>query len=53
MVSALHGCETKNEGNADECLRALEMAKCFRTLVHDLEWSPKVEYIVEEVLTEV
>ncbi|CAB3244423.1 unnamed protein product [Arctia plantaginis] len=53
LVSALHECETKNSGNADGCLRALEIAKCFRSSVHDLEWSPKVEYIVEEVLTEV
>lgn len=52
IVQIIHGCEKKHERDDDECLRVLEVAKCFRTGIHELDWQPKVEVIVEEVLTE-
>ncbi|XP_075981072.1 general odorant-binding protein 1-like [Anticarsia gemmatalis] len=53
LVKIIHECEKQHESIPDECDRVLEVAKCFRTGIHNLDWSPKVEYIVEEVLTEI
>ncbi|XP_047030718.1 general odorant-binding protein 1-like [Helicoverpa zea] len=53
IVTIIHECEKKHEQDGDECLRVLEVAKCFRTGIHDLDWQPKVEVIVSEVLTEI
>ncbi|KAF9412802.1 hypothetical protein HW555_008805 [Spodoptera exigua] len=53
IVQIIHDCEKKHERDDDECLRVLEVAKCFRTGIHDLDWQPKVEVIVSEVLTEI
>nr|ALS03849.1 pheromone-binding protein 3 [Ectropis obliqua] len=52
MVSIIHSCETKSEGLDDECLRALEVAKCFRVALHDLHWEPSPDVVITEVLGE-
>uniref|UniRef100_A0A097BVQ0 Pheromone-binding protein 3 n=1 Tax=Spodoptera litura TaxID=69820 RepID=A0A097BVQ0_SPOLT len=53
IVQIIHDCEKKHERDDDECLRVLEVAKCFRTGIHELNWQPNVEVIVSEVLTEI
>ncbi|KAJ8717551.1 hypothetical protein PYW07_005481 [Mythimna separata] len=52
IVTIIHDCEKKFERDDDECLRVLEVAKCFRSGIHELDWQPKVEVIVTEVLTD-
>nr|AEQ30020.1 pheromone binding protein 3 [Sesamia inferens] len=53
IVDIIHDCEKKFERDDDECLRVLEVAKCFRTGIHELDWQPKVEVIMSEVFTEI
>ncbi|XP_072942537.1 pheromone-binding protein-like [Epargyreus clarus] len=53
LVALVHGCEQQHEAIEDECLRALDVAKCFRASLHDLDWAPKMEVAVAEVLTEI
>ncbi|KAM3959416.1 general odorant-binding protein 1-like [Aphomia sociella] len=53
LVSILHECEKENASQNDYCLRALEIAKCFRTKIHALKWAPSMEDILEEIITEV
>ncbi|CAD0202892.1 unnamed protein product [Chrysodeixis includens] len=53
IVTIIHECEKKHERDDDECLRVLEVAKCFRTGISELDWTPKVEVIMGEVLTEI
>ncbi|KAJ8716935.1 hypothetical protein PYW08_005334 [Mythimna loreyi] len=53
IVSIIHECEKKFERDDDECLRVLDVAKCFRSGIHELDWQPNVEVIVSEVLTEI
>nr|QCF41920.1 odorant binding protein [Athetis dissimilis] len=53
IVSIIHECEKKFERDDDECLRVLEVAKCFRSGIHELDWQPKVQTIVSEVLVEI
>ncbi|XP_038210980.1 pheromone-binding protein 2-like [Zerene cesonia] len=53
LVTMVHECEQKHEVNDDLCLRALEIAKCFKGGIHELNWAPKMEVMVGEVLTEV
>nr|URZ86308.1 pheromone binding protein 3 [Grapholita funebrana] len=52
LVEILHACEKTHDAIEDECMRALEIAKCFRTDIHQLNWTPKMDVIVTEVLTE-
>ncbi|XP_063366575.1 general odorant-binding protein 1-like [Cydia amplana] len=52
LVEILHACEKTHEALEDECMRALEIAKCFRTDIHQLNWAPKMDVIITEVLTE-
>ncbi|XP_013195995.2 general odorant-binding protein 1-like [Amyelois transitella] len=53
LVSLIHECEKQFEGIQDECLRVLEIAKCFRTDIAKLDWAPKMDVIISEVLTEI
>nr|QAT78216.1 pheromone-binding protein 3B [Plutella xylostella] len=52
LVEVLHACEKQHEGVTDDCQRALEVAKCFRSSVHELGWAPTIDVIIEEVLTD-
>nr|QEI46783.1 pheromone-binding protein 2 [Galleria mellonella]UFQ90314.1 pheromone binding protein 2 [Galleria mellonella]WCC59932.1 pheromone binding protein 3 [Galleria mellonella] len=51
LVEMLHECEKQSLTIEDSCVRTLEVAKCFRTNIRDLDWSPKVDVIVSEILT--
>ncbi|XP_022817853.1 general odorant-binding protein 1-like [Spodoptera litura] len=53
LVSVIHECEQQHAGIADDCMRVLEVAKCFRTKIHELKWAPSIEVIMEEVMTAV
>lgn len=53
LVAILRECETAHEAVVDDCARVLEMAKCFKTRIHDLKWAPSMEVILEEVMTEI
>ncbi|XP_032519595.1 pheromone-binding protein-like [Danaus plexippus] len=53
LVTMVHECEQQFMEQEDSCLRALDVAKCFRTAMHDVNWAPKFDIIVTEVLTEV
>nr|AFD34183.1 pheromone binding protein 2 [Argyresthia conjugella] len=53
LVQIVHGCEKQFEAVDDDCLRVLEIAKCFRTNIHQLDWAPTMDVIIEEVLTEI
>ncbi|XP_053614542.1 general odorant-binding protein 1 [Plodia interpunctella] len=53
LVSLLHECEKQFESIEDECMKVLEIAKCFRTDVRKLDWAPKMDVIISEVLTEI
>lgn len=48
----IHECEKSNAGVADECMKTLEVAKCFRTKIHELKWAPDMETILEEIMTD-
>ncbi|XP_022118413.2 pheromone-binding protein 2-like [Pieris rapae] len=53
LVNMVHECEKQHQVKEDLCERALEVAKCFRSGIHLLKWTPTVEVLVGEVLTEV
>nr|UDM59723.1 putative pheromone binding protein 3 [Corcyra cephalonica] len=53
LVAMLHECEKQNEAQNDYCMRALDVAKCFRTKIHGLKWAPTMEDILEEIMIEV
>ncbi|CAH4032468.1 unnamed protein product [Pieris brassicae] len=53
LVNMVHECEKQHQVQEDPCERALEVAKCFRSGIHLLKWTPTVEVLVGEVLTEV
>ncbi|XP_041984572.1 general odorant-binding protein 1-like [Aricia agestis] len=52
LITVVHECEGQHQGIDDECLRALEVAKCFRSGMRQLNWAPKLDVIVTEILTE-
>nr|AFD34176.1 pheromone binding protein 1 [Argyresthia conjugella] len=53
LVSMIHECEKLHSGQGtDECATTLEIAKCFRSKIHDLKWAPSMEVVLEEVMTE-
>nr|AXN76740.1 odorant binding protein PBP3 [Clostera restitura] len=52
LVEIIHSCE-KGHDHEDECTRVLEVAKCFRTAIHELDWHPDMEVGVLEVLAEI
>ncbi|XP_047536248.1 general odorant-binding protein 1-like [Vanessa atalanta] len=53
LVNIIHECEKVHVGVVDDCMKTLEIAKCFRTKIHDLKWAPSMETILEEIMTEV
>ncbi|KAI8420547.1 hypothetical protein MSG28_009009 [Choristoneura fumiferana] len=53
LVAILHECENTHDAIEDLCMKALEIAKCFRTNIHQLNWAPKMDVIITEVLTDV
>nr|QLI62029.1 pheromone-binding protein 3 [Streltzoviella insularis] len=52
LITLIHECEKQHTAVEDECLRKLEVAKCFRSGIHQLNWAPNMDVIVTEVLTE-
>nr|AAF16702.1 pheromone binding protein 3 [Manduca sexta] len=52
VVVIIRDCEKQQEGEEDDCVRVLEVAKCFRTAIHELNWAPNMEVVVDELLTE-
>nr|AKA27976.1 pheromone binding protein 2 [Atrijuglans hetaohei] len=53
LIDMIHECEKVHEGIQDDCVKVLEIAKCFRTKIHDLKWAPSMETVLEEVMTEI
>nr|AAC05701.2 pheromone binding protein 2 precursor [Mamestra brassicae] len=54
LVDLIHGCtQSTPDVAADPCMKALNVAMCSKTKVHELNWAPSVELIVGEVLAEV
>ncbi|KAJ2948748.1 hypothetical protein O0L34_g8009 [Tuta absoluta] len=53
LVTSLHECEGKMVDIEDTCMRALEIAKCFRSSIDKLKWTPKMDVIITEVLTDI
>ncbi|CAG9795998.1 unnamed protein product [Diatraea saccharalis] len=46
-------CHQNVSEMTDDCLRVLELAKCIREGIHQVNWQPNVEVVIEEVLAEV
>nr|AAF06123.1 pheromone binding protein [Synanthedon exitiosa]AAF06142.1 pheromone binding protein [Synanthedon exitiosa] len=53
LVDIVHKCENDIPNNEDPCLKVLDIAKCFKTEVHKLNWAPDMELMMGEVLAEV
>ncbi|XP_046969967.1 pheromone-binding protein-like [Vanessa cardui] len=53
LVTTVHECEQRHEVEEDPCVRALEVAKCFKDAMHQIDWAPKIDVIITEVLTEI
>ncbi|CAH2089074.1 unnamed protein product [Euphydryas editha] len=53
LVTTVHECEKTHIEEEDQCLRALEVSKCFKAAMHEINWAPKMDVIITEVLTEV
>ncbi|XP_041984865.1 general odorant-binding protein 1-like [Aricia agestis] len=54
LVTMLHECDKNpNAPSDDDCMRALEVSKCFKTKIHELKWAPSMEEIIEEIMTDV
>nr|WQS23350.1 odorant-binding protein 8 [Diaphania glauculalis] len=52
MVSLVHDCEKQQEAEADECEHALKLAKCIRTGIRQVQWAPKMEVVITEIVEE-
>ncbi|XP_059047154.1 general odorant-binding protein 1-like [Achroia grisella] len=52
LVNMLHECEKQSLAVEDECARTLEVAKCFRNDIRGLDWSPKADVLITEILTD-
>ncbi|KOB67877.1 Pheromone-binding protein 1 [Operophtera brumata] len=50
LVSVCHDCEKQHEAVEDHCARILEVAKCFRTKIHELKWAPSMAVVMEEMM---
>ena len=54
LVEMLHGCAQSTPDVADDpCMKTLNVAKCFKAKIHELNWAPDVELLMGEVLAEV
>ncbi|RVE52918.1 hypothetical protein evm_002395 [Chilo suppressalis] len=52
LEEMVHICQHKVGEMADECLRVLEMAKCIRGNLTQINWNPNIEVAVEEIVAE-
>ncbi|CAH0401088.1 unnamed protein product [Chilo suppressalis] len=52
LEEMVHICQHKVGEMADECLRVLEMAKCIRGNLTQINWNPNMEVAVEEIVAE-
>nr|ADT78499.1 pheromone binding protein 5 [Ostrinia nubilalis] len=50
LVTLAHECEKQKASIEDDCERTLEMSKCFRSDVKQVDWTPKMEVIITEVI---
>ncbi|CAD0202890.1 unnamed protein product [Chrysodeixis includens] len=53
LVTIIHDCEKANEALDEACSRALEVSKCFKTKIHELNWAPSFEVMMQEVMSAV
>nr|AAS55551.2 pheromone binding protein 2 [Spodoptera exigua] len=54
IVDMIHTCaQSTPDVAADPCMKTLNVAKCFKLKIHELNWAPSMELIVGEVLAEV
>lgn len=53
LVDVLHQCEKSAPENEDACLKVLDIAKCFKSEIHKLDWAPDMDLILGEILAEV
>nr|Q27388.2 RecName: Full=Pheromone-binding protein; Short=PBP; Flags: Precursor [Heliothis virescens]CAA65604.2 pheromone binding protein [Heliothis virescens] len=54
LVDMIHGCsQSTPDATDDPCMKALNVAKCFKAKIHELNWAPSMELVVGEVLAEV
>nr|QNS26339.1 pheromone binding protein 1 [Pieris rapae] len=53
LVTMIHDCENNQPESSDECMRALEISKCFRKKIHDLKWAPSMETVLEEIMADI
>ncbi|XP_026737653.1 general odorant-binding protein 1-like [Trichoplusia ni] len=51
LVTMLHECEKVYHETEDQCVRVLDVSKCFKTKIHELNWAPNMENLMEEVMT--
>nr|ADK66921.1 pheromone binding protein 1 [Chilo suppressalis] len=52
LVEILHNCEQTVTPNEDKCMRALDIAMCFKKELHTLGWAPDPELLFEELIAE-
>nr|ALC76551.1 pheromone binding protein 3 [Conogethes punctiferalis] len=52
LINVAHDCEKQQESLEDECDRMLEIAKCLRRNIKDIQWTPKVEVIITEIVAD-
>nr|BAG71419.1 pheromone binding protein [Diaphania indica] len=52
VVDILHTCESNAAPNDDHCMVALAVALCFKKEIHNLNWAPDPEVILEELMAE-
>lgn len=50
LVVLCHECEKTHEAIEEPCSRILEVAKCFRTKIHELKWAPSMSVVMEEMM---
>nr|CAB86717.1 pheromone binding protein 3 [Antheraea pernyi] len=53
LSDTLHSCEKTIGTLNDECLRALNVANCFKVEIHKLDWAPSMDLIIGEILAEI
>nr|UYL69203.1 pheromone binding protein 1 [Agriphila aeneociliella] len=52
LVEILHTCEQTTPPNDDKCMKALDVAFCFKKELHRLDWAPDSEVLFEEIIAE-
>lgn len=51
LVTIIHDCEKASDAVEEACSRTLEVSKCFRTKIHELQWAPSFEVMMQELMT--